>query len=73
VNPIPGVRRIFFACEEVALNGFEAELPGVIPYRHQIGVITEIEELVTRPFGDFTLEERHEIVAVDRYARDRIS
>jgi len=59
------VRRIFFACEEIALDGFEAELPGVVPYCHQIGVITEVEELLARPFCDFTLEERHEIVAVE--------
>ena len=34
---------------------FEAEFPGIVPYRHQIGIITEVEELVPRSFGDFTL------------------
>lgn len=59
------VRRIFLASEEVALDGFETDLPGVVPERHQIGIVTEVEELTVRPFGDFTLEEGREIVAIE--------
>ena len=45
------VGRILFAGEEVADDGLEVELPGVVPHGHEVGVVAEVEDLAAGPFG----------------------
>src|SRR5208282_6580045 len=57
--------RFHLAVEEVAFDGFEGDLPGVVTQSHEVGAHAEVEEFVARPGGDFALEEGHKVVAVE--------
>jgi len=64
-RPERSAGRLHLAVEEVALNGFEGNLPVVVAQGHEVGTGAEVEEFVARPFGGFALEKRQEIVAVE--------
>src|SRR5271157_5517897 len=59
------VGRILFAGKEVADNGLEVELPGVVTHGHEVGVVAEVEDLAAWPLGNVTLEVGLEVVAVE--------
>src|SRR6202011_4254594 len=55
------VGRFFGSGKQVALDGLEADLPVIVSQRREVAIVREVEEFLSRPFGDFALEERLEV------------
>src|SRR5882724_805462 len=53
------------AGEQVALDGLETQFPVGVSHSRQVAIVREVEEFLSRPFGDLALQERQEVVTIE--------